>query len=402
MKYRNKIFVIIFGLIFFTIPIISFIVEKPETIPTQNRASVEIADFSLATYRDGTFQTSLEEGLKDEIIGTNKLRDIYYNMNVDLNFKISTAFSKVTNRDYVILNNGFYYDSKNDFYNRFNRFNNDGGCVLQAPGVLTQMEKYIADSGVESDNVYTFLLDRRRQIDNVTNEFFYDATSVDTLNKCSDTYVDKYKNIHQVATQDSYEDVLNYMIPTDNHWGAKGNEKGYKDIEEVLYNDNVIKNRYVVDEDFDMYEFDFVGSLVTRSFLKEPSYIDKNLKYKNLDGSDVDLNMNFSIYNPQTLQLSYSEDTTYRDFEWQPFQENRTAYEEIINVSTNREDLPNVLMIGDSYDDRLYNNIALNFNNTTVLSTLYDDQIILNIDDFSKQYGIEYDYIIITSLTPVE
>lgn len=404
MENRNKLFVIVFGIMFFCLPIISFVVQPPEKIPSQNRISVNISKFSVDSYMDGTFQTALEAGLKDRIVGTNKLRDFYYNTDTQVNLNLSKALSKTLGMNYVILNNSFYYDTENDFYNRLNMFTSNGSCDLQySPEVLNQVTKYIEDSNVESENVYTFLIDRRRQIDPITKEFMYSKTTADTLNNCNSEYVKNYQNIYNIVEQDSYQDVLNVMIPSDNHWSATGNEKGYKEIEEVLYNDNVISTKYEVDKDYDMYESTYVGSLASRAFLSEPSYTDKNLKYQNLDGTPINLDMTYTLYDPLDFTTIYDWKTTYKEFEWQLFQ-NRLGYksDRFINVSTNRENLPNVLLIGDSFDDRIYNDIALNFNNTTVLPTLYSDDIALNIEEFSKKQGIKYDYVIVTSLSPIE
>ncbi len=313
----------------------------PKDINTyENRYSEKIVAPTFSTLLDSKFQDSVEKALADQIIGSQTFKRVYNGVNSRY---LNTLIKPILN-------------SNNNIYISYAGLNLFGDNIVYSPESLEEnipsfkqkAENYnkIIAANPEID-FYAYYIEKDTDINFETNARIEAGKHMMSLLDISDTK----KGIYEINNFSEFEENF---FRTDHHWNYKGSYKAYLELLDLLdckseplkpTEEKLIFSTYqgskaasagtdLFREDFYGYAFDFPKLTITEKGKKVDNY---GTQEKCLNAEKVEW-VSYGGY--------YGDDSG-----------------EII-FDSGRDELENILLIGESYDNAILKLIASHYNKT--------------------------------------
>ena len=338
---RKSNFITFLFLLFLLLVILMLVVRPQKDISnTENRKLNKISFSNINKFSYGTFQSSLDEALPDQIFLSETLKQYGNKINMlsrDLSLylffddnkydiiPVSDGFFKIKGTDYLIYNKTDLAGIEDNSKRYFNLIN----------------DVYSKHSNKQ---VYVFKINRE-----------YDFMYSNEYDEFATEYLDKNIQYGSFTSLDSLEKYMQYFYKSDHHWNNKGQYAGYLDLAKLLK----IEIPVAIDSEkcFDIF---FRGSKAKQ--IGDTSITDifcvnlYNLgDYESLvDEKDPLINYNRKLYMDGRIP-KYSDNNHYSNYFG-------LDYGEIVYHYAENEDKQSILVFGDSYVNPLKELIAANYN----------------------------------------
>ncbi len=337
IKKIDIVFVVIVLLILFG-GLLNVIFNSDEINYYENRTAYQMPKINISKMLKGEFQNEVELSFSDQLPlatilkkGYNFIHNITPNIMADIVFRnnCSNRYIKLgdstlsfgCNKNLVYYDSYIYY-AKEAFDNRIKSIN-----------------ETLANTTIDT---YIYYIEKDTDLNFATNK----KTGVyeylkDNINS---------NNIYNFEIN-NFDEFSQYFYKTDHHWNYKGSYKAYTELVNILTDDNPLVA--VAEEcinDFSGSKASFSGA---RYFYKEPFCVYK-FEYPNytitINGEDGKYGNEDYHLNNKNAEVSYA--SFYGD-----------DYGEII-IDNNNQSKPNILVIGESYDNAILKLLASHFNKT--------------------------------------
>ena len=313
----------------------------------ENRPANKVQPFSLSGYLEGTYQDGLEDALMDQMPLSETLKRFFHNTSTTLLAKLM----------------GPVMDAQPDRYVSFRGLQLFGGDYLcyepkTLADIRTGLDKRIAelnDTIAENSDVEFYLYYIECDVDNdfetgeksgIREYLFREMT-------LSETRMDWLE-------VSDFETYSRYFYRTDHHWNHEGAYEGYREtaammgipegallspLETLTVEQPLIGTKAnsagtgVLNEPFHAYRFDLPEMVTTVNGVEEP------------------YGRTFESYLGTTQGLSYAA--------YYGFDEGEVIFD------TGRENLDNLLVLGNSYDNALLRPLASHFGRTHAVDLRY-------------------------------
>lgn len=313
---------------------------RPKDVNTyENRYANKVSPFTVAGFRDATFQDSLEDALMDQVPGAQTLKKLRH--------QASSAYLQTLMDPFLAAHP--------DRYVRYLGAELFGGYMTYAP---LSLEEYGPKLQVRAENINTalslhsdvpfflYLIERDTDVNFETGEKvpFYDLLTEQIVLPA-----------HRMARfrVDSFRDYAPYFYRTDHHWNYKGSYEGYtkvldllgcgdaplEPLEEITLSlpyagaKAVTAGALTQTESFTAYRFDFPAMDI--SINGEPAQ-DYGAQDAFLDGTVTGLSYG-AFYGPDAGEAIFDTDRPHRE---------------------------NLLILGDSFDNAILKLLASHYNRT--------------------------------------
>lgn len=359
---QNYIFTIVIFLIIL-LGDISLIRDQKEVSLSENRNLQKFEHFTLNTYLNGTYQTSLENALSDQFVFGETIKE---------KVKTTLKFFDYNNIPKSICN-GKYINLDGTYYN----YNCDDALILKYETLNKEIETNIKNR-VKVYNKLNEYIDTYYYFISTPSIFNFEKNnySIDLINILNENLKNDYK--FSALEFANYKEYINLFYKTDHHWNHKGSYKGYqeiismilpkekenKPIEEVVFDDIVfygsaarVSQIFDFKENFIVYKFDY------------PRLDIINNKDENKYGNEEDYQN--GIYYKDKLASHYGE---YYGGD---------SGELILNTQNTKKD--NLLILGSSFTNPINKLIASHFNKTFIIDLRHYQDLTGQIFDV-KEY----------------
>lgn len=355
----NKLKNLIFLLIIFSTPLTLIFSQKSEISNFENRTLATIPNISKSTVLDRNFIIGFEDYISDHFPN----RDAFLVINIKKDF----ALNKPMINDIIISNDvllpyfsGFDTTYSNENFDKmattlknFNEFCNENEIEFLYVGIPEQSSAFkLYYPEYFNNSMYVS--------SNLSSDFF---------NMLSDNSID-FINMSQIFSDNPYK----YYSSTDHHFNFFGAYETYLGIA------NFINNNYFKIDIFDNIlvkesNINFLGSRNRKLF----GLFDTNDKLYDYDLS-IFSDINFTRYDNKTLVESTVFDSSNSTYNYYMGGDKAETI-----ISTNRDELKDLLIIGDSFTNPIETLIYTAFNETRSLDLRYNTEIDLRnyIIDFS-------------------
>lgn len=365
MKNLFKHPIIIFFLILiFTIPMLTLFNLGSELSTIENRALAARPEYNRQSLFSGEYFGAIEEYISDHIY----LRDDWIKSYTLLNMN---SLGKMRINDIVIGAEGtllpYYTDELN------NRLDCQLDNIAEMANKMSRISNLVESYGGEFLFVgvpgqssffrerYPFYMDNKDDYFNCNEDLFFTQLKEKNIN---------YLNMNGVFRNDYRED---YYLKTDHHYSFEGFFKTYQEIIHSLGMDPLNRSDFNIVES----EEPILGSRNKQIyFLKET---DERFKIANLKE-----NLNYSKY------IQGKEDSSLY---YMP--EGRPSYNIYMNgdhpeivIDTARQDLPDLLLFGDSFTNAIEPLVFLHFGKTRILDLRYYKD--MNLEEYIKLHRPDY------------
>ncbi len=323
----------------------------------ENRTAYQTPQFNLNEILNGNFQNNIELAFSDQLpFSTNIKKGYNLTRNFASNIFSNIIFENTCDKMYIRIDDSLasYGCNKNLVYY--------GIYVKNAQEEIDNRIKNINKTLKATDiNTYIYYIEKDSDIDFVTN-------------KKTDIYSYLKKNIN---TNNIYHFAINnfaefsqYFYKTDHHWNYKGSYKAYTELVNILTDDNPLKP---VDEI--CLNNNFSGSKASISDVKN-SYKESFCVYKfNYPDYTIMINGNETDYGNEEYYLTTkSSDISYANYYGNDFGE--------IIIDNHDNSKPNILILGDSYDNAILKLLASHFNKTYSV----------DLRSYKRENGKEFEY----------
>ena len=267
MKNTNKLTVILFITLLFSLSIFNILNPDKEFSYNENRYLTSKPEFTIDNLIEGKYTNSIEKYMQDQFIFRDNL------------IMVNAVISKLTNK---LENNNVYMGKEGYLFNKFDLLS------------YRNLELNVQNINDFNHNMHMMLLLDSNTINNeYLKEYSYNDNMLELSNDISNTisnkinYIDMYTPLKD--TDDSY-------FMTDHHWNHNGSYIGYK----TFMNELGIEP---IDYTFEEVSNEFKGTLYSKSglFYYEPESI---YKIKELDNYDYTV----TIDNEDTYDSIYFND----------------------------------------------------------------------------------------------
>lgn len=340
-KYCNLAFVlIVVG--FLAAGMIRTFVFPKEINTLENRYAYQVGQLSAESFVNGTYQQQMADALNDQVPGSSLMKQLY---NWIMAFYEDRALSLVMGQapmQYVSYRGGWRYGE--------HLINRPFDLANQVEGFNARMENIAAQIQAHPDvEFYAYLIER-------DTEFDFE-TGID--NGCYEYLRQAFSQLEVPYTAfrtQSYEDYHRYYYMTDHHWNCHGSYAAYPQVLDLLGVEEdplPVKREWLLDyqyygsktiarganklltEPFPAYEFDYPEMEIT------------------INGQSVADYGNQGLYLRESGRPSF---ISYGDFYGSDNGETI--------LDTHRQDRPNILILGESYDNALLKLLASHYGKT--------------------------------------
>ncbi len=306
----------------------------------ENRYSNKLIKPTIGSILDASFQDSVEDALSDQVPRAQVMKKYYNDTN--------SAFISVFVNPILEANDGTYIN-----YNGTKLF----GCRYVYECKDLELIKPTLDSKAEN---YNEVFEKYPEIDYYVYFIEKDTDmNFETGEKINaDEYIFSKLNLDDSQMRsyeiESFSDFEENFYKTDHHWNHKGSYTAYKDIANFLgCTTPIIENKKEV-----LISEEFMGS---KAAATGSNLIVENFSAYEFDFPQMTYMINGSLANDYGAQSDFISGESVLDATYGSFYGGDDG--EIIFDSGN-EELDNILIIGESYDNAVLKLLATHFNRT--------------------------------------
>lgn len=364
---RDKLFIlIVMG--FISMFLLSIIIRAPKEVSViENRFLTKIPFLVKADLLSGQYQKELESALSDQFL-LNETIKIYYNVVKKTTISPFKKMIKVLLRPNNLFPRGKgVYELNDSDYLVYLPINIDDKVILGLENFTKQVNAFQKNN---SDiKVFVYKIN--------TDHDYLQLEVIDTHFKENLNFNISYMS--SVKTK-SINDYKKYFYKTDHHWNNRGSYEGYKDIINLLLNNEAYK-QYEVEKCFSDIKFRGSKAMTIVDF----SLYDNFCVYKfNLSQYITKINGEIKAYgqNKKYFTVQYSLDKGVNHYS--AFYGNDVGeiqYNFLDNISKD-----NLLILSNSFSNPINNLIASHFHNT----------YIVDLRHYRREMGVDFiinDYI---------
>lgn len=361
MKKYNYIFIVIMILIIL-LGDVTLIRQQKELSTSENRSLQKFEHFTINTYLDSTYQSSLENALSDQFIGAATIKEKFKSALKFFNYNDIPKF--ICSEKYVNLD-GEYYN-----------YNCDDALILKYE---TMSEDTLANIK-QRLNIYN-------NINNYTDTYYYFISTPSIYNFEKNEYKidmisilkENLNNSYKLSALEfnDYEEYINLFYKTDHHWNYKGSYEGYKDIISMM-----LPNEKVIEpiEETSFNDIFFYGSAARVSQIFD--YKEKFKVYK-FDYPDMDI-LNNRSSDQYGNENEYSTGNYPKDKLAGHYGEYYGGDSGEVIFDTNDTKKGNILILGSSFTNPINKLIASHFNKTYVIDLRHYEELTSEIFNIKK------------------
>lgn len=305
----------------------------------ENRASYQMPKLEFNAIVNGSFQDNVELSFSDQIPFATVMKQGYNFAHNILSLSVANVvFSNNCENRYINLGNGTVsYGCDKDLVYYPNSLDNEKKIfderIDDTNKLLLSTDKDVTIYYVEKDNDIDFSTGKKSGL----YDYLKDHINTDKIYKFGINDFTEYKN---------------YFYKTDHHWNYKGSYNAYVELVELLTDDEPMdyKDELCITNNFSGSKATYSG---TKFFYKENfcAYI--------FDYPDYDIYVNGkegNYGNEEYYYNNFSSDVSYGNF--YGFDDGEVIFD---NHLLNK---PNILILGDSYDNAILKLLASHFNKT--------------------------------------
>lgn len=324
----------------------------------ENRPANKVQPFSLAEYLEGTYQDGLENALMDQMPLSETLKRLYNNTETTMLAYLMEPIMASQPEQYVSFRglklfggNYLCYDPKTLF-------------DLQT-GLDKRIEELNASIGENADaDFYLYYIECDVDVDFETGEKsgIWEYLSANMALP---------ENRMQRLEIPDFETYSEYFFRTDHHWNHVGAYEGYLEIARMM---GIPEDQLLRPLEILTVEQPLIGTKANSagtSVLNEPFHtyrFELPAMVTTVNGVEEPYGTTFESYIGKTQGLSYAA--------YYGFDEGEVIFD------TGREDLENLLILGNSYDNALLRPLASHFGKTYAVDLRY----------FDTDLGREFDF----------
>ncbi|MCQ4923067.1 DHHW family protein [Tissierella carlieri] len=350
-KFLRYKIILIFLLVIFAIPILTAMRHNVNVSNIENRTLAPLPQYSNERLLNGEYFSQWENYISDHIIGRDYLIKSYtlLNMKVLGKHKINNI---IIGKEDTLL--PFYTE---ELSNNLEDYLNNLNAMTEN---MKDLQNHIKSNGGEFYFVglpgqSSFFRSRyQNYFENKEGYFVENENKMfNNLEKNNINYI----NMNEVFKKD--QDNENYL-KTDHHFSFKGSYKTYVEIIDRLRNDLGLDIGKPLDiEELDIVTLDkpILGSRNRQLYFLHPTDEKVSIAYPRTP-IDYEKYTN-GVLDPKLYYINNDENPSYNIY--------MGGDQKEIIIDTNREDLPNLLIFGDSFTNALEPLLYYHFNETRIL-----------------------------------
>lgn len=350
-KFLRYKIILIFLLVIFAIPILTAMRHNVNVSNIENRTLAPLPQYSNERLLNGEYFSQWENYISDHIIGRDYLIKSYtlLNMKVLGKHKINNI---IIGKEDTLL--PFYTE---ELSNNLEDYLNNLNAMTEN---MKDLQNHIKSNGGEFYFVglpgqSSFFRSRyQNYFENKEGYFVENENKMfNNLEKNNINYI----NMNEVFKKD--QDNENYL-KTDHHFSFKGSYKTYVEIIDRLRNDLGLDIGKPLDiEELDIVTLDkpILGSRNRQLYFLHPTDEKVSIAYPRTP-IDYEKYTN-GVLNPKLYYINNDENPSYNIY--------MGGDQKEIIIDTNRENLPNLLIFGDSFTNALEPLLYYHFNETRIL-----------------------------------
>ncbi len=388
---RNHIFIIVY-FIFIAYILGNYVNSYKETnMGLEFKPLIDKPTFTLEAFKEGEYQPIFEEYLKSNFYNSNEIKATYIRTQYHVSRYASSYFG-TDNNGFTLVNvtspikvddeSNFliytsYYEERPSYCTTLN---------VESAKVNEQIEPYIG-----SIPVYAMAIDRKPTL-SLGDDNFNEVIDINIDDVDCDGVTSIDKKLVRINLYNNMDELQENYYKTDHHANHKGLYSIYTQMINQLNDDGYNLGEPVEIENEICFDEDFYGSMARGSGYFKP---EKPCAY---EFSNV----------PSTRYINYVETPLTPDIKndsiENPFFNFYGSYYgwDYLHVAhvTNRDELPNIVLFGDSFDNGILELLSNHFNVVVSVDMRQKrdsdpDDIIA---DLEAEYGVEFDVIIDTTL----
>lgn len=359
---------VLFIIIIFSVPILTKLKPHRSISTFENRALATLPACNKDTLLSGEYFNSWEDYLSDHIIGRNTWLKIYTNLNMNI-------LKKHKINDIVIGREGTLLP----FYSYCSRYDLDKhrSDIKELVENLKDLNDYVDDHGgkfcfVGVPAQQSYYIERYPKYFNNNKQYFINSE------KLMFSFLEENDiNFINMAEEFRKLDRKDYYFKTDHHYNFKGAFKTYQKIIDTLKFDLGLDIQKALDEsDMDIITLKgpILGSRNRQLYYLYPTdeklqiaYSKEKIDYKKWDNGKE---------SPEFYHIPSDKRPSYNVFMGGDVAETV--------ITTNRTNLPNALIFGDSFTNALEPLLYYHFNETRILDLRYYKK--MNLYDYIEKY----------------
>ena len=309
----------------------------------ENRKANQAPALSLGAFLSGDFQNDLDSALSDQVFGAEDAKKNYNDLESNISYSFLSKIYEAYPDRYFEYNDVLVFNTEYLLFPP--RELNDAAKVgfdLKADSINSVADKY------KDIDFYAYYIEKDTDINFETGEKIGFYEYIETL-------IDREKCKLGCYTIDSFEEYAEKFYKIDHHWNNVGSYDGYLKICSLLGIEDAIEKG----EEFLVGE-KIIGSKLALAKNTE-SWTDSLYAYKyDFPEMKVKVNGEFKDYGNQNLTgdkfLKEEESLSYSLYFGSDAGE--------IVFKTGNEELDNILVIGDSFDNAVLKLLACHYNGT--------------------------------------
>ncbi len=366
MKRINNIVFISMILIFLSFGLLTLFISERDISLIENRNLYKFKKFRIVDYVNGSYQTSLENALLDQVLYSEEIKRF---MNNKLSFS-NKLKNKECKDSYVALGEDLYKYNCEDY-------------IVNKSAIYKEYkeEKWFKDTSEvysylnNNFDMYYYFVTTSANFDFTNNKMGIDVPSL--INKYwMGNYSLDYLKIN------SYNDFKKYFYKTDHHWNYEGSYRGYTDIAKMMNKTDIL-----IPIDEIKFNFNFYG---TRS---------RVLSLYNIEESFTVYKYNLPNYksyiNGVEKKYGYEEDYFNGNYNTDKLEKHYHKFygydrgETILDAIN--EETENLLILSNSYSHPVNKLLASHFDKTYIIDLRhYEDENNKKFDiiQYTKEHNI--------------
>ncbi len=334
-------------LIFLTAGLVKTVFYPKDINYYENRKAVALEPMSIKAFADGSLQDNVEDAITDQAFFAQRMKKSY---NTTVSKYMRLVLSPIAARypaEYIRVGTYYLFDRDNLLFAPYDFEAIRPGIDKRTEGFNKLFKKY------PDIEFYTYYIEKDTDINFKSNDKI--GVSEYLMNRIN--LPEDNKGVFEI---NSFREFDKYFYKTDHHWNNKGSFEGYRDVVSMLTPEETKFLTY--DGEVDISD-SFSGS---KTLTEETALYSESFPvYKiNYPAMNIYTNGAPGIYgNEKAFIDGVGGELTYGDFYGGDMGE--------VIFETENKDKPNLMVVGESFDNAILKAVASHFNRTVSIDMRY-------------------------------